>query len=182
MRSCVYVIKMDAYSRWASVDKKAGVLRPIDEMVSDLCVRRRKGEKVQTKDWLQNVGKWIGLEAAEEHFRNMLSGKVMSLEDMKTGFDGLTPQEQSILDMGFDRSSLDSGVVSGVTQGSSAADAGIRDGDVIQWYSRAERCQMQYEEKFKLIVKRGDEDVTLEYWPRTSRKAEVWQALEKEVK
>ncbi|RFU72176.1 pdz dhr glgf [Trichoderma arundinaceum] len=56
MRSCIYMIRMDAYTRRASVARNAGILRPIDEIVADISSRRLRGEKVQVKDWMKNLG------------------------------------------------------------------------------------------------------------------------------
>ncbi|KAL7800163.1 hypothetical protein V8C37DRAFT_364319 [Trichoderma ceciliae] len=121
MRSCIYMIRMDCFTRRASVARNAGVLRPIDGIVADIRRRRLRGDKVQAREWLEYLGHWIGEESAQEHFRRMKSGHVMDLEDMKTAFDGIQPEDQRVLDMGFDQSSLMAGIVSGVVGQSEAA-------------------------------------------------------------
>lgn len=171
---------MDAHCRRASVKRELGVERPIDEMLRDICVRRRKGEKIQTKDWLRYLGEWLGEDDAAEQFANMKAGQVMDLEDMKSGFGGsLVLEEQHVLEMGFEKESLDAGVAKGVVEGSRAAQAGLRDGDVIVWTSRPESCETNYDSKFRLKVLRDGKEVDVEYWPRGESKVKVWQSRKK---
>lgn len=180
-RSFVYMQKMDAYTRRASVARDAGVLRPIDDIIRAICDSRRKGEKVQKKDWLKHLAYWIGEHEAERHFREMLlDGKVNELGDMLKAFGGTygpQPVEQEILCMGFGRESLDDGVVTGVIEGSRAQQAGLKDGDMIVWHSRPEACQIHFDKTFKLTIDRNGESLDIEYWPRTIEKTRCWQVL-----
>ncbi|KKP02596.1 hypothetical protein THAR02_05284 [Trichoderma harzianum] len=181
MRSCIYMIRMDCFTRRASVTRNAGVLRPIDEIVADISSRRRRGENVQMKDWLKYLGGWIGEEAAEQHFHRMISGEIMELEDMKTVFDGIYPDEQRVLDMGFDQSSLTEEIVSGVVEHSEAAKAGLMNGDEILWHSRAEYCGTHYEDKFRLIVDRQGKQINIEFWPRSNSVVKSWISKKKQT-
>ncbi|KAJ4857085.1 hypothetical protein T069G_07982 [Trichoderma breve] len=181
MRSCIYMIRMDCFTRRASVARNAGVLRPIDEIVADISSRRRRGEKVQMKDWLKYLGDWIGEEAAEQHFHEMRSGKIMDLEDMKTAFDGIYPDEQRVLDMGFDQSSLADEIVSGVAEHSEAAKAGLMNGDEILWHSRAEYSGTHYEDKFRLVVDRQGKTINIEFWPRSNSVVKSWISKKKQT-
>ncbi|KAK0757225.1 hypothetical protein N5P37_009941 [Trichoderma harzianum] len=181
MRSCIYMIRMDCFTRRASVARNTGVLRPIDEIVADISSRRRRGERVQRKDWLKYLGDWIGEEAAEQHFYRMTSGEIMDLEDMKTAFDGIQPDEQRVLDMGFDQSSLASEIVSGVVEHSEAAKAGLMNGDEILWHSREEYCGTHYEDKFRLVVNRQGKTINIEFWPRSNRVVKSWVSKKKQT-
>ncbi|KAM6482783.1 hypothetical protein HDV62DRAFT_405604 [Trichoderma sp. SZMC 28011] len=181
MRSCIYMIRMDCFTRRASVARNAGVLRPIDEIVADISSRRRRGEKIQMKDWLKYLGDWIGEEAAEQHFYNMRSGEIMDLEDMKTAFDGIYPDEQRVLDMGFDQSSLAEEIVSGVVEHSEAAKAGLMNGDEILWHSRTEYCGTHYEDKFRLVVNRQGKTSNIEFWPRSNSVVKSWISKKKQT-
>ncbi|EHK19009.1 uncharacterized protein TRIVIDRAFT_67029 [Trichoderma virens Gv29-8] len=181
MRSCIYMIRMDCFTRRASVSRNAGVLRPIDEIVADISSRRRRGEKVQTKDWLKYLGDWIGGGAAEEHFYRMRSGEIMDLEDMKTAFDGIHPDEQRVLDMGFNLSSLTSGIVSGVVEQSEAAKGGLMKGDKILWHSRTEYCGTHYEDQFRLLVDRDGKTMNIEFWPRGNDVVKSWISKKKQA-
>ncbi|KAK4074537.1 uncharacterized protein Triagg1_5133 [Trichoderma aggressivum f. europaeum] len=181
MRSCIYMIRMDCFTRRASVARNAGILRPIDEIVADISIRRRRGEKVQIKDWLKYLGDWIGEEAAEQHFHRMRSGEIMGLEDMKTAFDGIYPDEQRVLDMGFDESSLAEEIVSGVVEHSEAAKGGLMNGDEILWHSRAEYCGTHYEDKFRLVVDRRGQTINIEFWPRSNSVVKSWISKKKQT-
>ncbi|KAL7795706.1 hypothetical protein V8C43DRAFT_279735 [Trichoderma afarasin] len=181
MRSCIYMIRMDCFTRRASVARNAGVLRPIDEIVADISSRRRRGERVQIEDWLKYLGGWIGEETAEQHFHRMRSGEIMDLEDMKTAFDGIYPDEQRVLDMGFDHSSLAEEIVSGVVEHSEAAKSGLMDGDEILWHSRAEYCETHYEDKFRLIVHRQGKTINIEFWPRSNSVVKSWISKKKQT-
>ncbi|KAM0252810.1 hypothetical protein ACHAQJ_007549 [Trichoderma viride] len=181
MRSCIYMIRMDCFTRRASVARSAGVLRPIDEIVADIRGRRLRGEQVQTKDWLKYLGDWIGEEAAQEHFQRMRSGEIMDLEDMKTSFDGIQPDKQRVVDLGFDESSFTTGIVSGVKEHSEAAKEGLKDGDKIVWHSKLEMRMVQHEEKFYLLVDRDGKRVSIEFWPRSDKVVKGWVSRKKQV-
>lgn len=181
MRGYLYMNRMDCFTRRASVSRDAGVARPIDEIMADISVRRRNGEKVQTKDWLRYVGEWIGDEAAEEHLHNMKSGVLMDLEDMKTTFGGLVPEDQqNVLAMGFDRNSLTTGVVQGLVDRSQAARAGLLNGDSITWIERPELCETHYANKCRMKIVRDGQVINIEYWPRMDKTVKVWQSRKKD--
>jgi predicted metalloprotease with PDZ domain len=182
-RSCMYMILADAFTRRASVERQAGVESPIDEIVSDICARRRRGEKIQRGDWLRYLAHWVGDGDAQGLMDRMQSGDVLDLDVISTGFGGsLVVEEQRLLEFGFDRESLHSGVVTGVVAGSAAAEAGLQDGDGIVRTTRPELCETHYEAKFKVTVDRGgDEGLDIEYWPRSQEKIRVWQSRKKQV-
>ena len=176
------MIRMDAFTRRASVAKNAGVERPIDEMMREISLRRQRGETVRTKEWLALVGEWIGLDVAEKHFSDMENGVFMDLEDMKTGFGGsLVAEQHRVLDMGFSRNSLGTGIVEGVRGGSNASEAGLCDGDVIRWYLRPELVEEGEETEYKMTVVglKGEQD--LAWLPRSNEKVKTWQSRKKDT-
>lgn len=183
IRACLYVLKMDSYTRRAAVSRGVDVMRPIDELIRDLLPRRRRGAKMQKAHWLGGIAYWTGQENAEGYFREMLEGgKVNELDDMLSSFGGKfgpQPVEQQVLEFGFDRKSLDNGVVDGVVEKSSAQEAGLRDGDRLVWHSRPESCAIHYNKKFTLKVDRDGTEVNIEYWPRSRTKVRCWQVLER---
>ncbi|KAK2609175.1 hypothetical protein QQS21_002257 [Conoideocrella luteorostrata] len=179
-RSCIYMIRMDCFTRRASVNRKAGVERPIDEIVADICKRRRNGEKVQAKDWLKYIGDWIGHDEAAQHLAEMKAGKVLDLDDMRTAFGGsLDATEMPIMQMGFDKMSLQKGIVSGVVEKSAAHVAGLRDGDCIAWHSRVNDCEADCTKNFTIMVSRGGQDVLVGYLPRGDKMVKAWQSVKK---
>ncbi|KAK2614708.1 hypothetical protein N8I77_001513 [Diaporthe amygdali] len=182
-RAFVYMLKMDSFTRRAAVGRGSDLLRPMDELIRDLLSRRRKGEKIQKEHWLKGLAYWLGEDEADRNFREMLDerGKVNELDDMLSSFGakfGPQPVEQEFLDFGFDRTSLDTGTVTGVDQGSRAWEAGLRDGDQILWYSRPEACETEFEKRMRLKVERQRENINVEYWPRSREKVVCWQVLE----
>lgn len=175
------MIRMDCFTRRASVARDAGVERPIDEIVADISVRRRKGDKVQEKDWLKYIGDWVGHEEAKRHLDEMKSGKVLDLEDMKTAFGGIDAVEGKMMQMGFDRVSLTNGLVSGVIDGSNASMAGLKDGDEIMWHSRVGECEADCGNKFTVKVRRDGEEREIEYLPREDKVVKMWRSIKKET-
>lgn len=87
-RAFVYMLKMDTYTRRAAVARGSDVLRPMDELVRELLGRRRKGEKVQRRQWLEGLARWLGEEKAERCFREMLDEGAgpNELDDMLSSF------------------------------------------------------------------------------------------------
>lgn len=188
-RAFVYMLKMDFLTRRAAVARGADVLRPMDELVRDLLVRRRDGGaggKVRKRDWLAGVAYWLEDEDADRHFKEMIEnkqGSVNGLEDLLSSFGkkhGPHPVEHEMLEFGFDRKSLEDGSVSGIVVGSKAWEAGLRDGDRIAWYLRPEACEMDIDNNktFRLAVERNGEKVNMEYRPRSREKVRCWQVLE----
>lgn len=183
MRAFVYMLKMDTYTRRAAVSRGVDVLRPIDEVVRDFCTRRRKGEKVQKKDWLESIGSWVGQEDAEGHFQDMIEdGKVNELDDMVSSFGstyGPQPVDQEPLEYGIGRVSLVSGIVTSIIPSSRAHEAGLRKGDRIKLHSRPETCELEYGEPFKLSIWRKGKQIDIEYQPRARDSVRCWQVLER---
>lgn len=186
-RGFVYMLKMDTYLRRAAKARGEDVERPIDELVRKLCLQRQNGGQIQRKDWIAGIEYWLGPADAERHFREMLEdgGKLNELSDMVSSFGGTygpQPVEQEGLEFGFDKRSLEEGVgvVSGVVEGSRAAQAGLLDGDQVVWFLRPEACEIHSDAKFRMTVERGGERVDIEYVPRCKeRRIRCWQVLER---
>lgn len=179
-RACIYMIRMDCFTRRASVARKAGIERPIDEIVADIYVRRGRGEKVQEKDWLKYIGDWIGYDEAVAHLDEMKNGKVLDLEDMKTAFGGIDAVEGQAMQMGFDKESLGKRIMSGVVEDSNAHMAGLKDGDEIFWHSRVRDCEADCLNKFAMTVRRDGQGMDIEYLPR-GEMVKMWRSIKKEA-
>lgn len=183
-RAFVYMLKMDAYLRRAAKARSEDVERPLDELVRELRTLRKDGEEIQRAHWIARVAYWLGREDAEGHFRKMLEdgGPVIELSDMTSSFGNTYgPQlvEQEGLEFGFDKSSLEEGMISGVVKGSRAEEAGLRDGDQIAWYSPPEVCELDCGAKFKLEIERDGHRLDVEYRPRSRENTRCWQVLER---
>lgn len=183
-RAFVYMLKMDAYLRRAAKLRGEDVERPLDELVRDLCIRRKNGEKIQRAHWIEGIADWLGREEAEGHFQAMLQngGQVNELHDMLSSFGNkYGPQlvEQEGLEFGFDKRSLEDGVISGVVKGSRAAEAGLQNGDQVAKYSRPEACEVECSARFKLTIERDGERLDIVYRPRSREEVRCWQVLER---
>lgn len=183
-RAFVYMLKMDAYLRRAAKARGKDVERPLEELVRRLCTGKRSGEKVQRADWITGIAGWLGPEDAERHFQEMLEdgGKLNELGDMTSSFGntyGPQPVEQEYLEFGFDKRSLQEGVIGGVVERSRAAEAGLRNDDQVVWYSRPEACELDCEAKFKLTLQRDNKQFDIDYRPRSTHKVRCWQVLER---
>jgi len=182
MRGCIYMLKMDFLTRRAARARGEDVMRPIDDIVAEISVRRRLGESVQTKDWLQYLGHWFDEEAAKTHFENFMDGvgETLELGDLTSSFGAShapVAVEQDVLDLGMDARSFVTKVVSGVVPGSRAELAGVENGDRILWHSRLGACVTNLEKKVRLTVERDGKKIELEYWPRGWTKAPSWQVM-----
>ena len=176
------MLKMDSYTRRSSRERDAGVLRPIDEIVAAISERRRRGEKVQARDWLSCVSEWLGDEAAETYFRIMMDGGVMDLGDMKSSFGAShepVAVDQELLCFGMNPESFDTKTISGIIPGSRAEQAGLKNGDRILTHSWIWSCLTNFERMMEIIVSRDGTEANLKfsYWPRDWRKARSWQVM-----
>lgn len=174
----MYMLKMDAYTRWSSRERGVGVLRPIDELVGDMMQRRRAGATLRTSDWIAGLSHWLGHETAMQHFQDFMDGKIIQMDDMVSSFgdkDGPDLFEQRMICMGFDIKSLHSKMIEGLEAGSSAEAAGLRNGDTILWVDQIETCELYPDKTLKVRVGRGQEQINIEYLPREDKKVRVWQ-------
>ncbi|OAA36674.1 pdz/dhr/glgf [Metarhizium rileyi] len=179
---CIYMICMDCLTRRASVARNTGIERPIDEIVADMGVRRRKGQRVQRRDWLKYMGDWIGYEEARRHLDEVEGGGVLDMDDMKTVFGGIECVDGRVMQMGFDRVSLTEGVVSGVVQGSNADKAGLRDGDEIAWHSTVSECEGNCEKEFTIRVRRNGHVREIRFLPRGEKTVKTWLSVKRDIR
>ncbi|KAL2884264.1 hypothetical protein SGCOL_000204 [Colletotrichum sp. CLE4] len=186
-RGWIYMLKMDCYTRRASVQTEAGVLRPLDGVVGDLTEKRRSGLKMQTVDWLNRVAHWLDMidVAAAPYFQDtIMNGNPMWLDDMteafgaKEGTSRVVEVDQEMLCFGFDvMKSLERGVVSAIEPGSRAKLSGLRDGDRILRLDGFEFSMLGPDREVKVLVERDGETRSFEYSPRRFDKVPCWQVL-----
>ncbi|KAL4957910.1 hypothetical protein BDW69DRAFT_191286 [Aspergillus filifer] len=140
-----------------------------DDIVIDMGLRWRRGEQLLAKDWLKYLRPYFGEPRVTQEFQNMLIGKVLDLIDAIVIHESrnLCAKTQEILEFGFDRSSIENRVVSGVVPGSRAALAGLADDD-----------RTFFSASMDLVVEKGDANMHVSYWPQSFHKAKVWQLEE----
>jgi hypothetical protein len=128
--------------------------------------RWQKGGKLQASDWLGFLHPYLGDISKE--FQGMLKGTVTDLSDTLVIHKdwGLSSSIQEIL-VGFDKSSTNTRIVSGLVRGSRAALAGLENGDQILSTSRASLCSPSLDANFELIFERAGKREHISYWPRS---------------
>jgi len=180
MRGFVYLLLQDgllADSR-PPTDARGNAL---DMIILDFGRRQKRGEEVNSKDWLEALYPWIGKERADREYRNMLAGEAIDLGGIATSWNTLGMPlklervEQEIFEVGFDRSSMDSRVVTGLRSGSRAELAGLRNGDKLIKTSSVWECRDRMDRNFWFVVERDGERVHGEFWPRSFQKASSFQ-------
>lgn len=180
-RGMAYFLKTDYNLALAAKSMKSNIIRPLDNIVADLAVRRLKGEKVLAKDWLEHLYPYLGKERAEKDFRDMSDGKVIDLSEVEVLGDvgKLVETRQEIMEFGFERRSLDTRRITGLKKGSRAAFAGLREGDKIIWNTRASACKETFEVNMQLVIECGGKEFRVEYWPRSFELVPAWQLTSK---
>ncbi len=83
--------------------------------------------------------------------------------------------DQETLEFGVDRGSFEDGVVKGLTAGSRAELAGLKEGDRIVSSSYLWRCVDHFEDKMKVVIERDGVQFEIKYWPRSFEMAKAWQ-------
>ncbi|KAL4944070.1 hypothetical protein BDV06DRAFT_220644 [Aspergillus oleicola] len=148
---------------------------PLDDIVVEMGRRWRKGEQLLAKDWLKYLRPYFGNVMQE--FQDMLRGKFLDLSHTIVVHENwsLAPTMQEILDFGFDKSSIDKRIISGVVPNSRAVQAGLEDGLRLLSISRAGICSKSLSAKMSLLVEKRGVKMHISYWPRSFSKAKVWQ-------
>lgn len=180
MRGFVYLLLQDGLltdSR-PQTDARGNAL---DTIVLEFARRQRRGEVVNSKDWLEALYPWVGKERADTEYRNMLAGETIDLGGISTSLNTLAMPlklervEQEIFEVGFDPSTMNSRVVTGLRSGSRAEMAGLRNGDKLIKTSSVWECRDRMDRKFSFVVERDGERIHGEFWPRSFQRALSFQ-------
>jgi predicted metalloprotease with PDZ domain len=165
---------------FASVDtairEKSGGKRSLDDLLRAFVARQQGGEAVTGDTWRELVTAELG-EAGAQALDAMLAGEL--IVPPSDAFGPCFQREEAQLrsfDLGFDRKSLyaDPRIVGGLEAGSAAAQAGLRDGDIILHPVPLEEAQADPEKTLDLQVRRGQDEITIEYLPR-GEAVQGWQ-------
>ncbi|RDW57345.1 peptidase m61-containing protein [Coleophoma crateriformis] len=178
-RGFTYILKVGAQLRDKSRSKTT-----LDKVIYELLERKRHGQSYKLKDWLAILCRELGQSAVDE-FYEMADGKlVIPQPDFLSQEFGmkLVRQDQEILELGFDASSINDRVISGLKTGTRASEAGVKDGDKILGNSFMFEIGDDYQAIMNLVVRRphgpGEQELRLSYWPRAYEKAECYQLIE----
>ncbi|KAF2121650.1 hypothetical protein BDV96DRAFT_641034 [Lophiotrema nucula] len=169
-RGMLYLSKVDYQIRKATSDSKT-----VDTLILSILDRTKKQEPHSLVEWKAMIEELLGSEALKE-LEAMNDGETMRLPIDCFGTDWkLLPVDQRVLDFGFDMSSFQTRIISGLKSGSQAAKAGLRNGDEMVRNAYTWQCQEEYERSMEMTVKRGEELFDVKYWPRSEVMAESWQ-------
>ncbi|KAJ5614559.1 hypothetical protein N7528_008213 [Penicillium herquei] len=150
---------------------------PMDDIVIKLAARAKNGENITNQQWLDSIYPYFGTEVADKELQAMLDGSYLDLSQTFV-FGPAMPLhdiKQAVLQFGFDKTSMNKRVVSGLVTGSAADKAGLRDGDHILTNSRASISADLENSPFSLTVKQEGKPKLIEYLPHAEEMVTVWQ-------
>jgi predicted metalloprotease with PDZ domain len=161
-RGWLYLVQTDSEIRAASKGK-----RSLDDVVRELYRRETANQPYGIPQWLELVGKEIGLPKAEAGYDRMASGGL--LKPPADSFSCLTVVSHPArpFELGFARSSLnDDRIVKDLAAGSAADKAGVRNGDVIVEVNDVNKVRADEALPITVILRWGETRQTVSYLPR----------------
>mgnify|MGYP001232342753 CR=1 FL=1 len=162
-RGAFYMAMVDAQVR-----TKSGGKRRLDDLVKAMLARKAAGGSYDTEAWLELVTAELGPQAKTE-FEDMMAGKLLTPpSDVYGPCFRREGAEFRQFELGFDSASLAESprIVKGLVAGSSAARAGLKDGDEITEPVVLDAVQGKPEATITLKVRRGSRDMEITYLPR----------------
>ncbi|WP_374469969.1 PDZ domain-containing protein [Phenylobacterium sp.] len=161
-RGFFYLLNTDAAIREAS-----GGRRSLDDVAKAMRRRDVAGQTYGLADWLALVGAEIGVERARRDYERMAAGGLLVPAPRFAPCFKVTPRASRAFELGFARASLnDDRVVRGLQPGSAAAEAGLREGDVLTEVGDIDAVRKDETAPLRLVVGRGGESRTITYLPR----------------
>jgi predicted metalloprotease with PDZ domain len=159
-----------------AVRKASGGKRSLDDLVLAMRARQLAGKTLTNADWEELVGKELGQNGVED-FRAMLQGATPLPASDAFGpcFRRVTKPLRRY-QLGFDPKVLvqPKRIVRGLIAGSAAAKAGLRNGDEILKPVGQDHIQGDQTGILTLLIRRGDEEMTIRYLPR-GETVDAWQ-------
>ena len=164
----------------AQIRKASAGRRSLDNIILDLVRRERRGETFDGAAWVAMVEKEVG-PLGKITYDAMLAGGVMLPDSDAFGpcFERTSAQFRRF-ELGFDGKSLTSHprIVTGLVAGSSAAQAGLRDGDEIVYPVGLDTIQADQKATVTVQVRRNGSVFPLTWLPRgASAQAYQWRRV-----
>jgi hypothetical protein len=161
-RGVIYLIATDA-----AIREKSGSKRSLDDVVKELYRREKAGQPYTIQTWLDLVGQELGAEPAKAAYEAMTRGDVLRPGDRFPNCLTITTKTYRVFELGFDRASFTDGrVVHGLKAGSTADQAGVRDGDQIVSEDGMIAARQDEANALKLTLKRDGVERKVSYVPR----------------
>jgi hypothetical protein len=159
-RGFMYLAKVDAQVKAAT-----GGRRGLNDLVLEVQARQRRDETVGAAEWVEMLGREIGAVEARAGFDAMVSGEIIVPAANSFG-PCFRPVATTFIpfELGFDEMSL--GVVSKLREGSAAAEAGLKDGDVIVSMTPLNTVRDDEARTLNLEVRRDGVEIGISYLPR----------------
>lgn len=172
-RGFTYIMRVDAQIRKKSFGK-----RSVDDVVFALLDKKNKRQSFGLTEWLLLLEDELP-DTATQEFKFMADGGLLiPLEDTLGPDYRLVRQDQEMLELGFDASSINNRVISGLRKGSRAAAAGLKDGDTILKNTFVWEVGNDFGKNMSILVRRPGEKeegiIQVEYWPRSWAKVESY--------
>jgi hypothetical protein len=162
-RGVIYLIDTDAKIRARSNGQ-----RSLDDVVKAIYRRQKAGQTYTIDTWLDLIGQELGADQAKAGYDAMVRGDVLKPGDRFAGC--LTPAAKTykVFELGFDRASFsaDGRLVKGLKAGSTAYQAGVRDGDQIVSEDGMLQARADEANALTLTLKRDGMTRTVSYIPR----------------
>jgi predicted metalloprotease with PDZ domain len=159
----------------AKIMEKSKGSRSIDEPVLELLRRKKNRQKYGLEEWLDILGKELG-PTAKQDWEIMGNGNLVIPVSNALGPEyELVRSDQEPWELGFSASSITSRIINGMIPGSRAAEAELRDGDVLLRNDFLSNSADHYERNLSLVIRRDGREINISYWPRSWEKVECYQ-------
>jgi hypothetical protein len=172
-RGFLYLARTDGAIRAASGGK-----RSLDDVVKEIRRRQLAREPYGIPQWLDLVSAELGREKAEADFEWMKSGKAVTPDRAFSPCYKPVRADRPVFDLGFARRSLnDDAILRDLEPGSSAAEAGLREGDVIVHYTDLKPLVADEKAEMVLTIRRDGGEQVVRYVPRGAP-VEAWAFID----
>ncbi|KAI9897908.1 hypothetical protein N3K66_007764 [Trichothecium roseum] len=151
--------------------------KSLDDIITELERRYRAGQEVTTEQFLSLLGDIVGADVARDSFDAMANGTTIFPSPTGFGVHGLKMVRRDLeaFSLGMGEGSLGLGKVTNLTEGSRAAEAGLREGDVIVSNWGVWGSTDTLNSTMRVVVERDGGDEVIEYWPRSRDTVEAWE-------
>jgi hypothetical protein len=171
-RGFLYLVQVDGQIRARSGNK-----RSLDDVTRALYRRQLANQPYGVAAWLELVGAELGTTEAKRGYDAMVAGEVLKLSPTRFApCLSVTRHDERPFELGFARASLnDDRIVKDLVPTSTAAQAGVRGGDVIVSASDITKVRDDETLPMALTLRRGTQTLQLSYLPRGAlREAYRW--------